>query len=127
MNTKRSDEGCADCGRPLDGDNCTAGGVHDIPSVEKESWEDEFDEKFGTDYGWEEGGYGSRLEKKIKDFIKQTLQADRQAIREWITENEYCSNCCSPRKFCPKWGKDPSAIDTEDLLKFLSDNKEKIK
>lgn len=40
-------------------------------------------------------------------------------IREWVDENEYCSKCCSPKKFCNKWGASASGIDTKDLLTLL--------
>lgn len=33
---------CCDCGRKLDGKNCTAGGVHDTPQGNS-GWEEEFD------------------------------------------------------------------------------------
>ena len=37
MSTQRTDERCPDCLRPLDGQNCRAGGVHDLPSSTDES------------------------------------------------------------------------------------------
>lgn len=60
----------------------------------------------------------------IKAFLTSSLErvlAERdEQINKWIDENEYCSKCCSPKKFCPDFGKYPSAVDTKDLLAFLN-------
>jgi hypothetical protein len=58
-------------------------------------------------------------------LLTQNTADTLKRVREWVNENEYCSKCCSPKKFCPEWGKHASAIDTADLLAALPDKSDK--
>jgi hypothetical protein len=60
--------------------------------------------------------------QKLDQAYQQGAKDKVEEVRKWISDNEYCSMCCSPKKFCTKWGHSASAIDTEDLLKSLKDN-----
>jgi hypothetical protein len=50
---------------------------------------------------------------------KKEYTIEFKKVLKWLSENEYCSGCCSPKKYCRKWGEKPSAIDTDDFRKFL--------
>ena len=85
----------------------------------------EYDEKFvpnalslfGTSFM-----QGALIEymKVIKAYQAETIRLVLGAVRDWVSENEYCSKCCSPKKHCPEWGKNASAIDTKDFLALLT-------
>lgn len=62
-----------------------------------------------------------KLNPKVQEALTEQKMKFRKLIEIWISDSEYCSRCCSPKKFCPDFGKYPSAIDTKDFLKFLSE------
>lgn len=104
------------------------------PQLDKQQeireWKEEFEIRFMSLgelvdlVGW------TGLKKEIKLFIeyllsgyyKENNQAIKQKLEEVkkeIVEKEYCSNCCSPKKFCTEWGKYVSALETDEVLQIL--------
>ena len=61
-----------------------------------------------------------RRQNEIKAYQAETIRLVLGGVRDWVSENEYCSQCCSPKKHCPEWGKNASAIDTKDFLALLT-------
>ena len=56
----------------------------------------------------------------VDEDRQETIRLVLEGVRDWVSENEYCSKCCSPKKHCPEWGKNASAIDTKDFLALLT-------
>ena len=96
-NTQRTDERCHDCLRPLDGQNCSAGGVHDLPtptddSVVEEPWTTTF-LNAGTEMGLGDlsmmiGTVGKLLTSqsiKHKAEVEKARKEERERIREIIS------------------------------------------
>lgn len=72
-------------------------------------------------------GLSTKLPKKRNTQTLTNMKSPTQKkvrtvdqIKAWISKNEYCSKCNSPKEYCQAWGKDPSAIDTKDLLVFIN-------
>ena len=94
-------------------------------------WEKVFDEVFRDTLGLDEpfnNLYLSlHLKPALKSFITNLLTSRdtywKERVRKWVDENEYCSECCSPKKYCMEWGEHASAIDTNDLLQALDNLK----
>ena len=59
-------------------------------------------------------------EDRVLHHQQETIRLVLEGVRDWVSENEYCSKCCSPKKHCPEWGKNASAIDTKDFLALLT-------
>jgi len=123
-------------------------------NMNNQTWEEEFDDNWHLD----KEGETTSINENIKQFISELLQEEREKtikwspvrildfarkqgftagykqgreeILKWAEENEYCSRCCSPKKFCKEWGKYASAIATSELLeelqKLIQTNETKI-
>ena len=98
-NTQRTDERCHDCLRPLDGQNCSAGGVHDLPtptddSVVEEPWTTTF-LNAGTEMGLGDlsmmiGTVGKLLTSqsiKHKAEVEKARKEERERIRKFFKES----------------------------------------
>lgn len=80
---------------------------------EKAKWEHKIRTMFTTD----------EVQGMLKGEREVYLEAEKAKCKrralEWVKDNEYCSKCCSPKKYCQKWGESASAIDTKDFLTLI--------
>lgn len=89
---------CADCGKRLDGQNCSAGGVHDLVAQPSEEWEEEFDHKWNTANAWLVvkfiNGNCANQVHQVKDFIRETVakakEQEREAVIKMLEELAKC-------------------------------------